>query len=147
VPPSGTRIDVTCYVRHTRRMKSSIAVAAAGALLVLAGAAGSATPGLVATLKDERSRGEVGVGISLVFKLTFNGKRVKTLPAGTYKLVVNDQSRYLQFHLMGPRVDISTGVATKGRRTFTVRLRRGRYFYQSDPHASTTRRSFTVRPS
>jgi hypothetical protein len=126
------------------RMKSSIAVAAAGALLMLAGAAGSATPGLVATLKDERSRGEVGVGISLVFKLTFNGKRVKTLPAGTYKLVVNDQSRYLQFHLMGPGVEISTGVASKGRRTFTVRLRRGRYVYQSDPHATTTRRSFTV---
>jgi hypothetical protein len=128
-------------------MKSSIGVAAAATLLMLAGAAGSATPGLVATLKDERSKGEQGVGISLVFKLTFNGKRVKTLPAGTYKLVVNDQSRYLQFHLMGPGVDISTGVASKGRRTFTVRLRRGRYYYQSDPHATTTRRSFMVRPS
>jgi hypothetical protein len=125
-------------------VKSSIAVAAAGALLMLAGAAGSATPGLVATLKDERSRGEVGVGISLVFKLTFNGKRVKSLPAGTYKLVVNDQSKFLQFHLMGPGVNISTGVASKGRRTFTLRLKRGRYVYQSDPHATTTRRSFTV---
>jgi hypothetical protein len=125
-------------------MKSSIGALALVALLTAVGAAASAPSGLVATLKDERVRGQEGVGIALVFKLTFNGKRVKTLPAGTYKLVVNDQSRYLQFHLMGPGVNISTGVASRGTRTFTLRLRAGRYVYQSDPHASTTRRSFTV---
>jgi len=125
-------------------MKSFIGALAVVAVLTAVGAAASAPSGLVATLKDERVRGQEGVGIALVFKLTFNGKRVNTLPAGTYKLVVNDQSRYLQFHLMGPGVNISTGVASRGTRTFTLRLRAGRYVYQSDPHASTTRRSFTV---
>ncbi|HEV2712413.1 MAG TPA: hypothetical protein VGU26_04885, partial [Gaiellaceae bacterium] len=93
----------------------------------------------MATLKDLRVRGQEGPGIALIFRLTYNGKRFKTLPAGTYKLVVNDQSRYLQFHLMGPGVDIRTGVQSTGRKTFTLRLRKGRYVYQSDPHATTFR--------
>ena len=98
----------------------------------------------MATLKDLRVRGQEGPGIALIFRLTYNGKRFKTLPAGTYKLVVNDQSRYLQFHLMGPGVDIRTGVQSTGRKTFTLRLRKGRYVYQSDPHATTFRGSFRV---
>ena len=125
-------------------MTAAISSLVVAGLLILAGSAGSATPILVATLKDVPVRGQEGPGISLVFRLTFNGKRFKTLQAGTYKLVVNDQSRYLHFHLQGPGVDVSTGVATKGRRTFTLRLRKGRYAYQSEPHASTTRRVFTV---
>lgn len=125
-------------------MKSAISGIVVAWLLIVAGSAASATPRLVATLKDEQVRGPEGPGIGLVFKLTFNGKRFKTLPAGTYKLVVNDQSRFLHFHLTGPGVNIWTGVEARGRKTFTLRLRRGRYVYQSDPHASTTRRSFTV---
>lgn len=125
-------------------MKSAISGIAVAGMLIVAVSAGSATPSLVATLKDEPVRGQEGPGIRLVFRLTFNGKRFRTLPAGTYKLVVNDQSRFLQFHLQGPGVNIWTGVEARGRKTFTLRLRKGRYYYQSDPHASTTRRSFTV---
>jgi hypothetical protein len=113
-------------------------------LLIVAGPAGANPAGLVATVKDVRVRGQEGPGIALIFRLTYNGKRFKTLPAGSYNLVVNDQSRYLQFHLMGPGVNISTGVASRGTKTFTLRLRKGRYVYQSDPHASTTRRSFAA---
>jgi hypothetical protein len=125
-------------------MKSSVIGVAVAALLLITGSAGANPAGLVATLKDLRVRGQEGPGIALVFRLTYNGKRFKTLPAGTYKLVVNDQSRILQFHLMGPGVNIRTGVESKGLRRFTLRLRRGRYVYQSDPHASTFRGSFIV---
>jgi hypothetical protein len=125
-------------------MKSSVIGIAIAGLLLVTGSAGANPAGLVATLKDLRVRGQEGPGIALIFRLTHNGKRFKTLPAGTYRLVVNDQSRILQFHLMGPGVDIRTGVASKGIKTFTVRLRKGRYVYQSDPHATTFRGMFTV---
>ena len=125
-------------------MRSSIVGIAAAGLLVFTGTAGANPAGLVATLKDLRVRGQEGPGIALIFRVTYNGKRFRTLPAGTYNLMVDDQSRILQFHLMGPGVDIRTGVASKGRRTFTLRLRKGRYVYQSDPHATTFRGTFTV---
>lgn len=122
-----------------------VAALAAGAM-VLAVPAESGTPSLVATLKDVPYCGEFGCGYKLVFTLTFNGRRFKTLPAGRYTLVVSDQSRVLNFHMTGPRgFNIFNGLPeAKATRTYAVRLTRGRYTYVSDPHASTYRGSFTA---
>ena len=54
---------------------------------------------LTATLKEVPVIGQEGPGYKLVFLLTSNGKAVKNIPAGTYTLVVDDQSRVLNFHL------------------------------------------------
>lgn len=117
-------------------------------------AAPSAT--LTATLKDVPVIGQEGPGIKLLFQLTSNGRKVARLPAGTYTLVVNDQSKVLNFHLTrangtdvrsvgaGGGTRIITGVERKERRTFTVRLTRGAYAAFSDPHASFIRKTFQV---
>ena len=100
--------------------------------------------------------GQDGPGYKLVFQLASSGRAVKRLPVGTYTLVVDDQSRVLNFHLtrangtdvrsVGPGggTRIVTGVERKEKRTFTVRLTRGTYVAYSDPHASTIRKTFRV---
>jgi plastocyanin len=64
------------------------------------------------------------------------GKDVKTLKAGTYRIKVEDNAAIHNFHLFGPGVNKKTGVSFKGVTTWTVKLKKGRYTYQCDPHAS-----------
>lgn len=65
--------------------------------------------------------------------------------AGTYTLVVDDQSPSHNFHLTGPGgVDVSTGVGDEGEESFEVTLEPGEYTFLCDPHASQMRGSFTV---
>jgi plastocyanin len=97
----------------------SLAVAAAGQ----AGQAKSA--GLV---------GEVGPGFSIEVKQ--NGKDLKTIKAGTYKIKVEDKSSSHNFHLIGKGLNKSTSVAFMGDRTWTVTLKAGKVTYQCDPHAA-----------
>ena len=97
-------------------------------LLAAAGTAGART-GATPTLT-----GEVGPGFTIEVKKA--GKDVKTLPAGTYKLKVEDKGTIHNFHLKGPGVDKKTGVSFTGTQTWTVKLRAGTYTYQCDPHAS-----------
>jgi hypothetical protein len=108
---------------------------------------------LTATLKETPTIGQEGRGFKLMFTMTFGGQPVRRLPAGTYRLVVNDQSRILNFHLVGPGgTDVRstagkrvvTGVEAKATVTFLVRLRKGTYAYYSDPHAWTIRKTFRV---
>ena len=110
-------------------MKSFVAFAA-GTLLALAfagiGAAGhTKSTGLV---------GEVGPGFSIEVKL--NGKDLKTIKHGTYKIKVEDKGSIHNFHLKGPGLSKKTGIAFKGDRTWTVTLKQGTYTYQCDPHAA-----------
>ena len=134
-----------------RRLLLSSAVA-----LTLAAPLGAASQRtLTATLKEVPVVGQEGPGYKLVFLLTTNGKTVKSLPAGTYTLVVNDQSRVLNFHLTRANgADVRairpggaarvTGVEKKEKVTFSVRLTRGTYAAFSDPHASFIRKTFRV---
>jgi hypothetical protein len=66
------------------------------------------------------------------------------LTAGSYKLVVNDQSTAHNFHLTGPGVDVSTEVGAEGEKSFDIELQAGEYTFQCDPHASQMNGSFTV---
>ena len=106
----------------------------AAATLVLSAPAGAA-PRVV--------NGSVGPGFTI--SLTSGGKKVTSLRAGTYRFVVSDRSPSHDFHLSGPGVNkVITAVSFQGRRSVTVKLKRGMYRYVCDPHASFMKGSFRV---
>ena len=86
--------------------------------------------------------GTVGPGFTI--GLTQNGTAVTTLAAGTYTLNVDDQADIHNFHLTGTGVDVSTDVAFKGTKSFTITLTAGSYHFQCDPHSGSMNGDFTV---
>jgi hypothetical protein len=82
--------------------------------------------------------GSVGPG----FDISLDG--TDGLTAGSYTLVVNDQSSAHNFHLTGPGVDVSTDVGETGEKSFDIELQAGEYTFVCDPHASQMKGSFTV---
>jgi plastocyanin len=106
-------------------MKRIAMLAVAVAVLVLSSLGQAATPRLV---------GEVGPGFTI--EVTKAGKDVKTLKPGTYKIKVADKASIHNFHLFGPGLNKKTGVAFKGTTTWTIKLKKGKYTYQCDPHAA-----------
>ena len=82
--------------------------------------------------------GSVGPG----FDISLDG--TDGLTAGSYTLVVNDQSDQHNFHLTGPGVDVSTEVSETGEKSFDIQLQAGEYKFVCDPHSSQMNGSFTV---
>jgi hypothetical protein len=120
---------------------SLIAVLVAAALAV-AGAAfssGTSTP----TLK-----GVVGPGYSV--SLTKGGKKVKTLKAGKYKIVVSDKSDFHSSVLEREKPDKPklekdiTGVAFTGTKTVTMTLKPGSWRFYCSVHESQMHQDFKV---
>jgi hypothetical protein len=120
---------------------SLIAVLVAAALAA-AGAAfssGTSTP----TLK-----GVVGPGYSV--SLTKGGKKVKTLKAGKYKLVVSDKSDFHSSVLEREKPDKPklekdiTGVAFTGTKTVTMTLKPGSWRFYCSVHESQMHQDFKV---
>jgi plastocyanin len=110
------------------------ALLATAVALVAVAVAQAATPVLT---------GEVGPGFKIEVKQ--GGKDVKTLKAGTYKLVVEDKASIHDFHLVGPGLNkVVTSVSFTGEKTVTVKLTKGTYKYMCDPHATTMHGSFKV---
>jgi plastocyanin len=105
------------------------------ALALAAGAAALALPALAAT---PTFKGTVGPGFTIALPK-------KPTKAGKIKLVVTDRSSIHNFHLSGPGVNVRTSVAAQGTRTFTVTLRKGKYTFLCDPHASAMKGSFTIK--
>src|SRR6188472_4503398 len=106
----------------------------AAATLVLSAPAGAASKVV---------NGSVGPGFTISLKS--GGKKVTLLKAGTYRFDVSDRSPIHDFHLSGPGVNkVITAVSFQGRRSVTVKLRRGTYRYVCDPHASFMKGSFRV---
>ncbi len=111
-------------------MLATVATAAAA----LAANAGAATPKLTASVSDP-------VNISL----KQGAKKVTSLKAGKYTIVVKDTAADHNFHLTGPGVNKTTSVGGKGTYTWKVTLKKGTYKYMCDPHASFMKGSFTVK--
>ena len=65
------------------------------------------------------------------------------LSAGTFAIAVNDRSATDGFRLVGPGMSKATGAAFRGKVTWTVKLKAGRYSYGSALHPK-LRHSFTV---
>jgi hypothetical protein len=99
-----------------------------------------ATAGTTAT----RLTATVGTDSGLLISLKKGTRKVTRLKAGTYTVVVRDRGTIHNFRLRGPGVNKATGILFRGTRTWTVRLRPGRYTYLCDPHALDMRGSFTV---
>jgi hypothetical protein len=114
-----------------------IAAAVVGAVLVAgASAKRSATPTLTGT---------VGPGYTIDLKM--NGKAVKTLKAGTYKVVIHDKASIHGWSLDGPHgfaKDIAA-VPFVGTKTVTLKLKAGSYKFYCPAHEPTMFGRFTVK--
>ena len=108
--------------------------AAAVVAAVVTGGAGAATPKLTASVSDPTN-----------ISLKQGSKKVTSLKAGKYTIVVKDEAADHNFHLSGPGVNKKTSVGGKGTTTWTVTLKKGTYKYVCDPHASFMKGSFTVK--
>jgi plastocyanin len=112
----------------------SIGLAAFVAVATMTGSAIAATPTLTASVSDP-----------LNISLKQGMKKVSTLKAGKYTIVVKDTASDHNFHLSGPGVNKSTSVGGKVTTKWVVTLKRGTYTFVCDPHASFMKGSFTVK--
>jgi plastocyanin len=109
-----------------------VALAAIVAALVVPSAL-AATPTLTGT---------VGPGFTITLKK--GTAKVTKLKAGAYVIKVSDKSGIHNFRLKGPGVNKATTVGGKGNSTWKVTLKKGKYTFVCDPHASIMKGSFTV---
>jgi hypothetical protein len=111
--------------------------AVVGAVLV-AGASAKRSATLVLTGTD-------GPGYTIDLKM--NGKAVKTLKAGTYKVVIHDKASIHGWSLDGPHgfaKDIAA-VPFTGTKTVTLKLKAGSYKFYCPAHEPTMFGHFTVK--
>lgn len=118
-------------------LRTRVALVALSLLAVVAAVVASSARAATPTLT-----GVVGPGFTITLKKA--GKKVTSLKAGKYKIVIKDLSNIHNFHLSGAGVNKKTGVAPKGSFTWTVTLKKGTYKYVCDPHLSTMKGSFKV---
>ncbi len=116
------------------KRKAIVAAACLAAAGVVASSAVAGGSTLTASVSDP-----------LNISLTQGGKKVTSLKAGTYTIVVQDKAADHNFHLSGPGVNKLTSVGGKGTTTWKVTLKKGTYTYVCDPHASVMKGSFTVK--
>ena len=120
-------------------MRAPVLIAIAAGLLVLPSAARAGHPILIA-----RSGLHDGYTISL---RTPGGKLVKSLPAGTYTIVVHDYSKVHNFALGSQTQNkrlFTTGIPWVGKRSYTLKLVPGRYAYACSAHFQTMNGTFVV---
>jgi hypothetical protein len=91
-------------------------------LALSVGASGSAiVPKLTATVTAK--------SITLVGA---DGKRVRVIQPNRYRIVVHDRTKGQNFHLVGPKVNDRTKIASTTTATWTIYLQPGSYSYRSD---------------
>jgi hypothetical protein len=87
--------------------------------------------------------GTVGPGFTISLKR--GGKKVSKLRPGTYTFKISDKSSIHNFRLKGPGYNKAiTSVGFKGTKSVRIRLKKGTYRFQCDPHASFMKGSFKV---
>jgi plastocyanin len=125
------------------RPRIAVAIVAAVALIVLALAA-TALASSQAT--HPKLLGVVGKNDAFKISLTSKGTSVKTLNAGTYTFVIQDDSTIHNYELDGPNGKSwdFTSVGFKGTKTFTIKLAKGQYKAYCSPHESFMFTKFTV---
>jgi hypothetical protein len=121
-------------------MKITLCTLIAGALAVV----GIAT---ASTRSTHTLYGTVGKNNAFVIKLlNASGTKVKTLKAGTYKVVIHDDSALHNYELDGPHGKswTFTSVPFMGQKTFTLKLVAGKYKAYCSAHESVMFQHFTV---
>jgi plastocyanin len=116
----------------------TLAMGAAAALAATALARGAAVTTLTGT-----------VGKNNAYKITLadaSGKKVTSLKAGTYKVVIHDDSTFHNYELDGPHGKswTFTSVPFTGTKTVTLKLVAGKYKAYCAPHESIMFQGFTV---
>ena len=87
--------------------------------------------------------GSVGPGFTISLKL--GAKKVSKLKATTYRFKISDKSSSHNFRLKGPGYNKAiTSVGFKGTKTVTIKLRKGTYRFQCDPHSAFMNGRFKV---
>ena len=86
--------------------------------------------------------GTVGPGFTITLKK--GTAPVTKLKAGTYIFKISDKSNLHDFHLKGPGVNKTTSTPKKSNVTWTLTLKKGKYTFVCDPHATFMKGSFTV---
>jgi hypothetical protein len=96
--------------------------------------------------KHPKLIGVVGKNNAYKLTLSFNGKIPKTLKAGTYTVVIQDDSTFHNYELDGPHGKswTFTSVKFKGTKTLTLKLVKGKYKAYCSPHESVMFQRFTV---
>jgi plastocyanin len=121
-----------------------IALVAAGVAALAVGVGASATPS--GTAATPTLKGTVGPAFTISLKR--NGKRVTTLKAGKYRIVVADKSPFHNFELeqeSGGKFERDvTAVSFAGTKTITVTLKKGKWKYYCEPHESQMFGTFRV---
>ena len=126
---------------HVRRIAALVATAAIAAAVLA----------VVATAHTTANKKLIGVvGKNDAYKITLsdsNGKLVKTLKAGTYTVVIHDDSPIHNYELDGPHGKswTFTSVSFKGMKTITLKLVAGKYKAYCSPHESVMFQHFTVK--
>ena len=126
------------------RKHFAVAIIAAAMVAALA-SAGAALSGSTAT---RTLKGVVGPGYSITLKL--NGKTVKRLKAGKYKIVVTDKSSIHNFTLerekpKKPHFEFHlTGTGFTGSKTKTVTLKPGNWRFYCSIHEAMMHGDFKV---
>jgi len=89
--------------------------------------------------------GSVGPGMTITLKRG-NGNDVTSVAPGRHTFVIRDRSTAHNFVLLRGQTELRrTGVEFRGKRTWTVRIRRGaRYRYHCSTHPTAMRGSFRV---
>ena len=125
------------------RPRIAVATVAAVALIVLAFAAVSLA---ASQATHPKLLGVVGKNDAFKISLTSNGKSVKTLKAGTYTVVIQDDSTIHNYELDGPNSKswTFTSVGFKGTKTITIKLAKGKYKAYCSPHESVMFQHFSV---
>ena len=116
-----------------------LAAAVVAGALVLPTGAGSSTPTLI---------GKVGLHDAYKISLTFpSGKKVTSISAGTYILVVHDYSKMHNFALGSQTANkrlLTGSIPGVGTKTYTLHLIAGRYAYACSAHPTTMNGTFVV---
>ena len=105
-----------------------------------------AVPTVAGAMGHPKLTGTVGKNDAFKINLTSNGKVAKTLKAGTYTVVIHDDSSIHNYELDGPHGKswTFTSVSFVGTKTVTLKLTAGKYKAYCAPHESSMFQRFTV---
>ena len=119
-------------------IRLAVLAAAAVSMVILAGAASAASPPQLV--------GVVGQNNAFKITLSSGGKVAKTLKAGTYTLVVHDDSAIHNYELDGPHGKswTFTSISQIGTKTITLKLTPGKYKAYCAAHEPEMFQHFTV---
>jgi hypothetical protein len=114
------------------------------ATLVGLGVAGALLASTLHAAVSQTLHGNVNADYSITL-LFDDGSSATSAPAGSYRLVVNDQTSEHNFHLSGPGVDVDTGIDQVGTQSFTINLQNNsQYTFVCDAHPDTMRGTINI---